>query len=196
VNCTWPKGGRPSLPVEYCDETWTGSEYAWAALALDEGFDDEALNVLRALRTRYDGSRRNPFNEIECGDHYARSLAGWSVIESWGGWRYDAADRELRVRAHDDERRGPLVAGTGWGEASVRPATPDTVIVIITCRWGSIQCSRIRIDRSVIAVDATGSSIEHAARRGDSDLSVVEFPNGFAVSAGERLELHLTIASA
>jgi hypothetical protein len=33
---------------------------------------------------RYDGRRRNPFNEIERGDHYVRTTAGWSADPSLG----------------------------------------------------------------------------------------------------------------
>jgi hypothetical protein len=57
---------------------WTGSEYQVAAHCLREGLHGEGLAVLDAVWTRYDGRRRNPFNEIECGEHYARSLAGFA----------------------------------------------------------------------------------------------------------------------
>ena len=83
--CTWPRGGRPDVPMRYADEVWTGSEYQVAAHCLMEGLHEEGLRILEALRGRYDGRRRNPYNEIECGDHYARAMAGWSVLEALGG---------------------------------------------------------------------------------------------------------------
>src|SRR5918994_1937205 len=63
--CTWPKGGRPEIPVRYCDEVWTGIEYQVAAHCIMEGMVEEGMELLQALRRRYDGTRRNPYNEIE-----------------------------------------------------------------------------------------------------------------------------------
>jgi uncharacterized protein (DUF608 family) len=112
--CTWPKGGRPEIPVRYCDEVWTGVEYQVAAHCFMEGLDEQGLELLQAVRQRYDGTRRNPFNEIECGDHYARALAGFSVLEGLTGFRYDAVAR--RITVGDRYRRHPFLAGSGWGE--------------------------------------------------------------------------------
>ncbi|XVU22755.1 GH116 family glycosyl hydrolase [Actinoplanes sp. CA-054009] len=83
VVCSWPHGGRPAVPLRYCDEVWTGVEYQVAAHCFYEGLDAEGLTIIRGVRARYDGTRRNPYNEIECGDHYVRAMAGWSVLTAW-----------------------------------------------------------------------------------------------------------------
>jgi len=57
--CSWPKGGRPKLPFRQCDEVWTGIEYQVAAHLIYEGFVEEGLTIVRAVRKRYDGYRRN-----------------------------------------------------------------------------------------------------------------------------------------
>ena len=95
--CTWPRGGRPAVPIRYADEVWTGVEYQVAAHCLVEGMADDGLRILTGLRNRYDGSRRNPYNEIECGDHYSRAMAGFSVLDAWTGARYDAWAQHLRI---------------------------------------------------------------------------------------------------
>ena len=64
---------------------WPGVEYAYASLCLLHGLKHEALTVIEAVRARYNGQERNPFNEIECGDHYIRSLAAWSLGEAFRG---------------------------------------------------------------------------------------------------------------
>ncbi|MGI5185558.1 hypothetical protein ACQEVZ_55875 [Dactylosporangium sp. CA-152071] len=46
--CTWPHGGRPEIPLRYCDEVWTGVEYQVAAHCLDEGMHTEATAILTA----------------------------------------------------------------------------------------------------------------------------------------------------
>ena len=113
VICSWPNAGRPAVPVRYCDEVWTGIEYQVAAHCLMEGMADEGLLLLQSLRDRHDGTRRNPYNEVECGDHYARAMAGWSVVEASTGFRYDAVAR--RMSLHRTPQTFPFLAGSGWG---------------------------------------------------------------------------------
>ncbi|MFR5855499.1 MAG: GH116 family glycosyl hydrolase [Lachnospiraceae bacterium] len=77
--CTWPHGGRPMLPFVYCDEVWTGIEYQVAAHLILKGYVTEGRTILRAIRSRYDGRVRNPFDEYECGHWYARSMAAYGL---------------------------------------------------------------------------------------------------------------------
>jgi len=87
--CSWPHGGRPRLPFVYSDEVWTGIEYHVAAHLIYEGFVEEGLTIVKAVRERHDGYRRNPWNEVECGHHYARSMASWAVLTALCGFQYD-----------------------------------------------------------------------------------------------------------
>ena len=69
--CTWPHGGRPEIPFVYSDEVWTGIEYQVAAHLIYEGFVEEGLRIVSGVRSRYNGVSRSPWNEVECGHHYA-----------------------------------------------------------------------------------------------------------------------------
>ena len=91
VLCSWPRGGRPAFPFIYSDEVWTGVEYQVAAHLVCEGMWDEALALVQAVRARYDGVKRNPWNEVECGSHYARSLASWGLLPAASGFGCDMA---------------------------------------------------------------------------------------------------------
>jgi non-lysosomal glucosylceramidase len=117
VVCGWPNGGRPAVPLRYCDEVWSGVEYQVAAHCVMEGLADEGMRIVAALQARHDGTRRNPFNEIECGDHYVRAMAGWSLLDAWTGVRYDAPAGLLRVGPRPG--RFPFVTGTAWGAVVV-----------------------------------------------------------------------------
>ncbi len=88
--CSWPDGGRPRLPFPYADEVWTGIEYQVAAHLIFEGWVEEGLELVEALRERHDGVRRNPWNEVECGNHYARSMASWALLLALSGMQIDA----------------------------------------------------------------------------------------------------------
>ena len=70
--CSWPRGGRPSLPFVYSDEVWTGIEHQVASHLMMFGCMKEAEDILSACRSRYDGEKRNPYDEYECGHWYAR----------------------------------------------------------------------------------------------------------------------------
>ena len=81
LQCTWPdKSAEPTLPFPYSDEIWPGSEYHVAAGMLLNGLVDEALQLLDATASRHDGFAANPWDEIECGHHYARSMSSWLVL--------------------------------------------------------------------------------------------------------------------
>ena len=93
--CSWPKGGKPTLPFVYSDEVWTGIEYQVASHLIAEGFVSEGLTIVRALRSRYDGQVRNPWNEYECGNYYARAMASYALLAALAGFRYSAVQRTL-----------------------------------------------------------------------------------------------------
>jgi len=88
--CTWPKGGRLSLPFVYSDEVWTGIEYQVASHLMLLGEVERGLEIVRVCRARYDGRVRNPFNEYECGHWYARAMSSYGLLQGLSGARYAA----------------------------------------------------------------------------------------------------------
>ncbi len=93
--CSWPRGGKPTLPFVYSDEVWTGIEYQVASHLIEEGFVEEGLTIVKALRSRYDGRTRNPWNEYECGNWYARAMSSYALLGALSGFRYSAVTRTL-----------------------------------------------------------------------------------------------------
>lgn len=118
---SWPHGGRPTVPMPYCDEVWTGQEYAVASQLLRLGHGDAAVQLVAAARARYDGRRRNPFDEQECGHWYARALASYDLLRAATGVRYDAVDGTLHVApAFSGDFTVFLAWDGGFGTVSVR----------------------------------------------------------------------------
>ncbi|MCD5401284.1 non-lysosomal glucosylceramidase [candidate division NPL-UPA2 bacterium] len=60
VICAWPKGNKPAVPVPYAEEAMNGFEYQVAVHMIQEGLIKEGLAIVRAIRDRYDGEKRNP----------------------------------------------------------------------------------------------------------------------------------------
>jgi hypothetical protein len=139
--CTWPKGGKLTLPFVYSNEVWTGIEYQVASHLLALGCIEEGLDIVRTARKRYDGEVRNPFNEYECGHWYARAMASYALIQGWGGIRYDACERTLYMkrRAAGDFSVFLCTAG-GYGLAGMRDGQP-----FLDVRSGSIPVDRIEV---------------------------------------------------
>jgi uncharacterized protein (DUF608 family) len=186
--CTWPVAGRPKTAVRYADEVWSGVEYQVAAHCLMEGLADEGNQVLAGLWRRHNGERRNPYNEIECGDHYARSMAGWTVLEAASGVRYDATRRRLTVRppAATAHGRYPFVIAGGWG--TVDTQTPGRLSLSV--RGGSVLIESI--DTTQFDSPSTGgvSATVTAAvpvRQHESGLIVLEGP--LRLASGEQLDI-------
>lgn len=115
--CSWPEGGRPRLPFVYADEVWSGIEYQVASHLIREGYVEEGLQIVRAVRARYDGYKRNPFNEVECGNHYARSLASYAVYLALCGFSFDMTKRELGFKPAQEAETFQCFVSTaeGWG---------------------------------------------------------------------------------
>jgi hypothetical protein len=138
--CTWPRGGRPTLPFVYSDEVWTGVEYQVASHLILQGCVAEGLEIVRIARRRYDGTRRNPFDEIECGHFYARALSSYALLQALSGARYDAVERVLHLRpAQAGDFRAFLATAGGFGSVGVRDGKP-----FLDVRSGAIPVDELR----------------------------------------------------
>lgn len=116
--CSWPRGERPALPFVYSDEVWTGIEYHVAAHLIYEGLVKEGLEVVRAVRRRYAGWNRNPWDELECGHHYVRAMASWGVIMALSGFTCHVPSGLVRFAPKiktGDSFRTFWSTGTAWG---------------------------------------------------------------------------------
>jgi hypothetical protein len=123
--CTWPRGGKPSLPFVYSDEVWTGIEYQVASHLMWLGRVEQGLEIVRACRTRYDGRVRNPFDEYECGHWYARAMSSYAMLEGLTRARYDAVTRTLHLHpTRAGDFRSFLSTATGYGTVGVRDGKP------------------------------------------------------------------------
>jgi len=113
---SWPKG-RLEVPFPYFPEVMTGFEYAAAVGMMYEGMENEALTVVKAIRDRHNGSKRNPFSEPECGHHYARSMASWALVPALSGFHYSGVEKSMTFTA----RPGVYFWSNGyaWGTCTV-----------------------------------------------------------------------------
>ena len=118
IICDYPEGARkPAIPVPYCEESMNGFEYQLAGLLISEGRISEGLDIVRAVRSRYNGQNRNPFNEIECGSNYARSMASFALLPIFSGFCFDLPHKAIGFSPiiNGEYFRCIWSVGTGWG---------------------------------------------------------------------------------
>jgi hypothetical protein len=89
--------GRPANPFPYFTEVMTGFEYTAAVGMLYEGLTEDGLKCIADVRDRYDGLKRNPYDEAECGHHYGRAMISWAAVLALTGFRYSGVDESLEL---------------------------------------------------------------------------------------------------
>lgn len=137
--CSWPKGGKLSLPFVYSDEVWTGIEYQVASHLIFEGKVEEGLDIVKTVLERYDGAKRNPFNQYECGSWYARALSSYSLIQALTGVRYDAVTKTLYIDSKVGKNfRSFLSTEGGYGTVGLKNGKP-----FIEVKHGKIDVKEI-----------------------------------------------------
>lgn len=146
--CTWPRSKHLGPhSVLYRDEIWTGIEYQVAGHMAWERMTTEALAICRAVHDRYHPSKHNPWNEIECGDHYARGMASWSVLTGLCGFEYHGPKGHIGFapRMTPDDFRAPFTAAQGWGILSQK-RDGTCQIARIEPKWGRLSVKTVALE--------------------------------------------------
>lgn len=120
IICAYPEGAEaPAIPISYCEETMTGFEYALAGLMIAEGYVAEGEELVKAVRDRYDGEKRNPWNEIECGSNYARSMASFALMPIYSGFTFDMTKKHIGFAPITGGGKYLFSAGDSWGKVAI-----------------------------------------------------------------------------
>ncbi|MCL4505298.1 MAG: non-lysosomal glucosylceramidase [Chloroflexi bacterium] len=133
---TYPLGRRPRRPFPYYNEVMTGFEYAAAVHMLYEGQTAAGLKVIKSIRERYDGLKRNPFDEAECGHHYARAMASWAAILALTGFHYSAVEETMTMSTLKGEQFWST--GYGWGTCE-QSSNANGVAIKLRVLGGSLK---------------------------------------------------------
>lgn len=172
VICAWPQGKRkPVIPVPYAEETMHGFEYQAACHMLQEGMIEEGLTCVRAVRERYDGEKRNPWNEFECGSNYARSMAAYALLLTYSGFAYDAGKGHIGFSPLVDtgEFRCFWSLDSGWGSVAF---SGDAVTISILRGGLTVRTLQLGKDGAAPAsVEVDGTAAAFAVENGDIVLA-------------------------
>jgi uncharacterized protein (DUF608 family) len=146
--CTWPESRHlKENGVRYHDTVWSGIEGQVAAHMIAEGLITEGLAVLRGVHERYDGRKHNPWNQILCGDHYARAMSSWGCLIAACGFTYDGPSGRIGFapRIGADDFKAFFSAAEGWGAFSQR-RDRQVQTEIVEVRWGRLRLQSLEFE--------------------------------------------------
>ncbi len=162
---------RPKNPFPYFSEVMTGFEYTAAVGMLYEGQTKPGLKCIKNVRDRYDGQKRSPFDEAECGHHYARAMASWAAVLALTGFQYSGVDKAMTF--------APKAGTYFWSNGYA---------------WGSCALKRTRrgtsIELSVLHGQLTLSQFSLR------DYGSTQFKEPVAIPAGSRAQFTVVRAKA
>ena len=186
--CTWPQGGRPKDFILYADEVWTGIEYAVAGAMVYEGQLEAARQVVRMVRSRYDGRRRdglnsspggNPYNELECGKFYARAMSSWSLLTACQGLIQEGPKGLLGFKPHwqPEDHRSFYTAPEGWG-LFVQKRSDGQQTERIEVRHGRLRVKELvfalpKASPATAVVTASGQPVAATLHQADGEVRLV-----------------------
>jgi non-lysosomal glucosylceramidase len=110
---------------------------------LYENQTDDGLTCIKNIRDRYDGRKRSPFDEAECGHHYARAMASWAAVLAMTGFHYSGVEKSMTFAAKD----GTYFWSNGyaWGSCSVKQSAKGKLIELSVLQ-GELDLSSFTLD--------------------------------------------------
>jgi hypothetical protein len=143
-----PYGEDVTWQLGYFHECMSGFEHQVASHMMAEGMTDEALVMTRMIHDRYHASKRNPFNEIECSDHYARAMASYGTFVTACGFEYHGPKGYIRFapKWNADNFKAPFVTAKGWGSYSQKKEV-NKQVHRLDLKWGSLGLRKISLEK-------------------------------------------------
>ena len=156
------------------------------------------MAVERAIHDRYHASRRNPWNEVECGDHYARSMASYGVFIAACGFEYHGPKGSLAFAPQltPENFKCAFTAAEGWGQFSQK-MEQGMLNARIDLKQGTLRLSELALSPKKaalksVSVTSGGRAVDSKAKMEEGRVRI-SFASAVNVTPGEALEVQMTM---
>jgi len=157
--CIWLNNDLPPNPISYHAESWSGVEYPVGALSYFEGLTQQAFTIVDDVRARQDGTRRSPWNEIECGDHYSRPQSSWSLLDAATGYLYNAPKSSFTFAPKLSPQNFTCfyITESGWGTYSQTGPNEklSSGTVVFTVAFGVVKMKQLILQSTATTATVT-----------------------------------------
>ncbi len=192
-----PYGDNVTWQMGYFHECMSGFEYQVAAHMIAEGMVDEGMVMIRAIHDRYNAAKRNPFNEIECSDHYARAMASYGAFITACGFEYHGPKGYIRFSPKwgADNFTAPFTAAEGWGTYS-QQQSGGKMTCSLTAKYGKVQLKDFSVDapkgKSYKSATVTVADKPVSAQvKQNGQKVMISFNDRVTINTGEKLNITL-----
>lgn len=187
--------GEGAWSAMYFNECMSGFEWQVAAHMIWEGMTTKGLAVARLIHDRYHPRLRNPYNEIECGDHYARAMASYGAYLAACGFGYHGPKGHISFspRLTPENFKAAFTAAEGWGTFA-QTRQEGKLAATLAPKYGFVRLKTFGLElpagataaqvTATIDGTATPTSLE---QRGSG--VIVAFNPEIRVAAGQSLRL-------
>ncbi|WP_372809131.1 GH116 family glycosyl hydrolase, partial [Pontiella sp.] len=204
IMCTWPNGGLKDdfmnhWQYDYFNECMSGFEYQAAAHMVAERTPElvmQGLAVTRTINDRYAPEKRNPYNEIECSDHYARAMSSYAVFLAVCGFDYNGPEGTIGFDPviHPEDFRAPFTAAEGWG-TFCQTLGENAMKAELAVEWGNLKVKTLKLNPGELKVSAAevrlGGKMLNATLVKNDDVVSIQLEGLVSIVAGEMLWVEL-----
>jgi uncharacterized protein (DUF608 family) len=191
-----PYGNNETWQLGYFHECMSGFEHQVAAHMMSEGMIDESLILTRMIHDRYHAGKRNPFNEIECSDHYARAMASYGTFISACGFEYNGPNGHIRFapQLNPQKCKVPFTAAAAWGSYE-QNSNNNLFTASLQVKYGSLVLNTFSFDADMVTnhVSAVlnGNEIQASVKK-IGKAYTIQFNNKIEIKEGQHLQIKLS----
>ena len=180
-----PYGEAKAWQTAYFSECMTGFEHQVAAHMMAEGMIEESLILTRMIHDRYHAFKRNPFNEIECSDHYARAMASFGTFLNACGFTYHGPKAHLGFapKLTPENFKAPFTAAEGWGTYA-QQRDSNKFSAQLTLQHGKMELKKLSIE---LEPNHKAAAVQVAINKKQVPATFVQEGNRLEIEFGESL---------
>ncbi|GAB3652496.1 non-lysosomal glucosylceramidase [Echinicola sediminis] len=206
VMVAFPKGGSEIAPgkinndweklvVGYFSEFWTGQEHQLAATLIHFGMVEEGMKVLKAIEDRYSAEKRNPYNEVEYGNHYTRAMSGYAPFVAATGFYYNGPQKEIKFdpKINANDFSAAFITGGSWGTFRQHLSNGADKFSL-EVKYGQLSLDHISVGSKAggtAKVMLNGEEITGVRNSTSSDGLSLSFSETITLSENDTLEIKL-----